>query len=169
MLMLLLVAAAAGAAAVVGAAGEKQPVQLCGCARPGTPAAAQQTWDWGTRATATGSTSPSPIRLRTNHSLCLHAGVVPGRSEAHALFVAECTAALNFSFVPTMKRLDARDTSVLEASAGRGAQRMCVDADSMSDKLQLWSCIDGDNDQQYAGIDGVGVIVDQWTGFSNCV
>eukprot|EP01047_Picozoa_sp_COSAG01_P072081 COSAG01_NODE_11367_length_1951_cov_1.942765_1_plen_518_part_00 len=160
-------------AAQVIAAVAPRPVQLCGCAAPGTAAATQQSWDWGARG-VTGVTIPSPIRLRANRSLCLHAGAVPGRSEPHALFVAECAASSpNFSFVPTMQALDARDTSVLQQQQQQqqagNHKRMCVDAAGMSDRLQLWSCINDDNDQQYAGVDGLGAIVDLWTGFSNCV
>lgn len=157
-------------------AAEPLPVQLCGCAAPGTRAAEQQTWDWGPRSAASAQTAPAPIRLRSNHTRCLHAGPVPGRAEARALYVADCASAPSFTFVPTMKRLDARDTSVLQqhrqqlpSDAGSSQHKMCVDAAGMSERLQLWSCIDDDNDQQYAGIDGVGAIVDLWTGFSNCV
>ena len=157
---LALVAAAAGAAEL------RQPVQLCGCAAPGTRGAAQQTWDWGPRSAASAQTNPSPIRLRANRTLCLHAGAVPGRAEPLALFVAECSSAPNLTFVPKMKRLNARDTSVLQQQGplgGRGQKTMCVDAAGMSERLQLYACIDDDNDQQYAGIDGVGAIIDLWT------
>ena len=150
----------------------RQPVQLCACAPPGSRAAEQQTWDWGPRSTANAQTAPAPIRLRANHTLCLHAGTVPGRAEAQALFIADCSSAPNLTFVPTMQRLDARDTSVLQQHPvpSAGSQKaMCLDAAGMSERLQLYECIDDDNDQQYAGIDGLGAIVDQWTGFSNCV
>lgn len=159
------------AAAAAGAAELRQPVQLCGCAAPGTRGAAQQTWDWGPRSAASAQTKPSPVRLRANRTLCLHAGAVTGRAEPQALFVAECSSAPNLTFVPKMKRLNARDTSVLQQQRPLGGSQktMCVDAAGMSERLQLYACIDDDNDQQYAGIDGVGTIVDLWTGFSNCV
>eukprot|EP01052_Picozoa_sp_SAG31_P053827 SAG31_NODE_13996_length_833_cov_0.656676_1_plen_107_part_00 len=92
------------AALATAAATTRQPLQLCRCAVPGTRAAEQQTWDWGARSTVDAQTAAAPIRLRSNHSLCLHAGAVPGRAEAQALYVADCASAPNLSFVPTMKR-----------------------------------------------------------------
>ena len=35
--------------------------------------------------------------------------------------------------------------------------------------LQTDSCIDNDNDQQYTAIDSYGLIIDLWTGYSNCL
>jgi hypothetical protein len=145
------------------AAGAPEPVQLCACSSD--PAAARGlVWDWPTNRSVTGASQPSKIHLRHDPTRCLFAGKVAGRSEARALYVDECSSsAPAFSFVPTMKPLDARDTSVLQSGAA------CVDAAAMSERLQLYKCIDDDNDQQYAGIDGAGLIVDLWTGFSNCV
>eukprot|EP01051_Picozoa_sp_SAG22_P011802 SAG22_NODE_1168_length_5271_cov_13.249613_4_plen_495_part_00 len=158
----------AAAAAATAAAAAPQPVQLCRCAN--STGAASQTWLWPAGRSAAGASPSAPIRLAADPSRCLFAGRVAGRKQAKALYVGACpapgSAPTNWSFVPAMQRLDARDTSVLMSTAGTGE---CVDADAMGAELQLYKCIADDNDQQYAGIDGAGLIVDLWTGFSNCV
>lgn len=68
----------------------------------------------------------------------------------------------------------ARDLQTLQIANGaganeRGSAALCMDADGMSKNLQMYSCLEGDNDQQYAAIDGFGIVADLWTGFSNCM
>eukprot|EP01050_Picozoa_sp_SAG11_P023527 SAG11_NODE_4751_length_1780_cov_2.245687_1_plen_158_part_10 len=157
--MLQLLAAAAAAAAAA-----PQPVQLCRCANSSAAAAAaSQTWLWPPERSAAGVSRPAPIRLAADPSRCLFAGRVAGRKQPKALYVDSCArpntggaGALNLSFVPRMRTLDSRDTSVLTSPATAN----CVDADAMGAELQLYKCIADDNDQQYAGIDGAGLIVD---------
>ena len=62
-----------------------------------------------------------------------------------------------------------RDLAVLTDGAAPPKSSKCMDADAMSAHLQLFDCIEGDDDQQYLGIESYGLIVDQWTGYGNCV
>jgi hypothetical protein len=137
-------------------------VQLCRC----DPAsAASQQWTWGNR-NADRSTTAAPLHLKSDPSQCMYVGLSP--EHPTYVYVANCSAdAPQFSFVPTMKPGLERDLQVLVSGAGKN--RKCLDADGMSANLQLYNCIEGDNDQQYAAIDGVGLVVDLWTGFSNCM
>ena len=161
-----MIAAATLLVSVAAAAAPPQPVQLCGCDEAARGA---QTWLWGNR-TAGGVTAPAPLRLRADPSRCLYAGQVAGRSQPHALYVDDCARATppNFSFVPSMRPQDTRDTSVLRA-ADPALAHMCADAAGMTAEMQLYACVDNDNDQQYTAIDSYGLIVDLWTGYSNCL
>ena len=109
-----MIAAATPLLVALAAAAPPQPVQLCGCDEAARGA---QTWLWGNR-TPGGVTAPAPLRLRADPSRCLYAGQVAGRSQPHALYVDDCARATppNFSFVPSMRPQDTRDTSVLRAA-----------------------------------------------------
>ena len=158
--MLAVLAAASAAAAPAG----KLPVQLCAC----DPAhAASQQWTWGQRradaAHPGAATTPEPLRLKAHPNLCLFDGW--GKKPTY-LYVDECSAGTppKLSFRSEHNPGLVRDHAILTDGLGR-----CVDADGMSSNLQLYHCLPDDDDQQYAGIDGYGLIVDRWTGFSNCV
>eukprot|EP00039_Didymoeca_costata_P005084 m.78312 g.78312 ORF g.78312 m.78312 type:complete len:705 (+) comp12665_c0_seq7:96-2210(+) len=133
-------------------------VKLCACSTDSST----QRWDWGSRNLNDGYTQPQPLRLSNNNSTCVTTGGVPGHPSY--LHVAPCTANNVFlSLQPSMNGGTTRDTQIITNGS------FCVDADSMTDNLQLYHCIMDDNDQQYTGIDGLGYIIDLWTGFSNCI
>ena len=135
-----MIAAATPLLVALAAAAPPQPVQLCGCDEAARGA---QTWLWGNR-TAGGVTAPTPLRLRGDPSRCLYAGQVAGRSQPHALYVDDCARATppNFSFVPSMRPQDTRDTSVLRA-ADPTLAHMCADAAGMTAEMQLCACSNG--------------------------
>ena len=62
----------------------------------------------------------------------------------------------------------ARETSTITTTDGAGGS-LCLDADAMTPALQLFRCINDDDDQQYGWVGGYGLIIDLWTGFDNCV
>ena len=160
---MLAAATALAAASAAAAPAGKLPVQLCAC----DPAhAASQQWTWGQRradaAHPGAATTPEPLRLKAHPNLCLFDGW--GKKPTY-LYVDECSAGTppKLSFRSEHNPGLVRDHAVLTDGLG------CVDADGMSSNLQLYHCLPDDDDQQYAGIDGYGLIVDRWTGFSNCV
>ena len=160
LLLVVSVIAAAGAARIT----SRLPVQLCRC---DPTVSAWQSWEWGSRVNPDGqdpTTTPQQIKLKADPSKCLVVGPkLPSLTESY-LFLDECdSAAPKFWFQWVRNGSLGRDAATLTDGS------LCLDADAMSAHLQLYPCIDNDNDQQYAAVDGYGLIVDLWTGNENCV
>lgn len=157
MRLLELVAALAVGTGALTADG-RMAVQLCGC---DAASSASQQWTWegtGGSSVASPATAPAPLRLKAHPDLCLFKGW--GKKPTY-LFVDACTAAPppQLSFRSQHKPGMQRDLSVLTDG------KLCMDADGMSSNLQLYNCIASDDDQQYAGIEGYGLVIDLWTGY----
>ena len=125
-------------------------VQLCGC----DPAfAALQQWDFGPRVGDDGTTKPASLRLKSDLTQCVFVGTSTKPTD---LSISNCTGGSEapplFSFTPSMQPSSTRDYQVL-AIPSKG---LCMDADGMSEHLQMYKCLGGDNDQQYTVIPGFG-------------
>ena len=81
---------------------------------------------------------------------CLFVGGVPGKPNYLTLDACNATTTtassrkpLQLSFRAQHNSLRARDLAVLTDGAVGGAHPLCMDADGMTEHLQMWDCMEG--------------------------